>query len=205
MEPPDGTVPGAADWFRRFTARYNGSAGSPLTELGLFYERHRKFEEYGQRSDPGHPEYTDEEWNRVLEILFGELAGDLGLVQAADSEDRTQLAWYLPGVTDRPTVVIRATSEATPAILSHDLAELSRLGSDLSVFLMYPDYPNPAGATTLAGAVRAWTGQIEERLRELHPPREILTLMISAYSFDLPAPWQGFVWKPAARTLEAAK
>jgi hypothetical protein len=173
--------------------------------MGLFYERHRKFVEYGQRSDPGHPEYTDEEWNRVMASLLGDLAGNLGLVQAPDWQGRPQLEWFLPGVTDRPTVVVRDTSEATNTILTHDLAELARLNPELSVFLMYPDYPLPAGAATFEAATRDWSERIERRLAELRPQREVLTLMISAYSFDLPAPWKGFVWNPSSTSLEPVK
>jgi hypothetical protein len=192
----------AAEWYRRFNELYNDSAGSLLTELGLFYERHRKFVEYGQLSDPDNPEYTDEEWNRVMEGLLGKLAGDLGLVQAPDPERPGQLVWYLPGVTDRPTVVIRATSDATNSILTRDLVELSGYGTDLSVFVMYPDYPLPEGSSTYAGATRAWRRRLKHRLAELGLQRELLTLMISAYSFDVPAPWQAFVWNPSSASFK---
>lgn len=191
------------DWFRRFRALYNASAASPLTELGIFYDRHRKFVEYSQRSDPANPEYTDEEWNRVMSTLFGELAGDLGLAQAPDSRGHPRLEWYLPGVTDRPSVVIWGTSEAAPTILTEDLAQLTRSGPDLSVVLMYPDYPYPEGASTYDEAALVWRRRLESRLYELRPGREILTLMISAYSFDLPAPWLGYLWRPSRAALEA--
>lgn len=194
----------AQDWCHRFCERYDAAAGSTLTELGLFYERHGKFMEYGQRSDPDNPEYTDKEWNRVMASFLGQLAGDMGLVQAQDPEGRPQLEWYLPGVPDRPTVVIRSVSEATSAILSQDLVELSLLGSDLTVLLMYPDYPLPEGASTFEGATRTWRAQIAQRLSELRPERETLALMISAYSFELPAPWQGFVWNPNSGALDVA-
>jgi hypothetical protein len=205
VEPRDLRGVGAHEWFRRFCDLYDSSASSLLTEMGLFYDRHRKFEEYGQRSDPSHPEYTNEEWNRVMADLLGELAGNLGLVQAANWAGGAQLEWFLPGVTDKPTVVIRESSDATNAILTHDLSELSRLGPDLSVFLMYPDYPLPEGAGTVEDAVRVWREKLEQRLKEIRPQRQLLTLMISAYSFDLPAPWQGFIWDPKTRTLEATR
>ena len=119
MESVDPVRVGAWEWCRRFCELYNSSASSPLTMLGLFYERHRKFVEYGQRSDPGDPEYTDEEWTRVMATLLGELAGILGLVQAPDREGRPQLEWYLPGVPDKPTVIIRETSdEGRPVTVS---------------------------------------------------------------------------------------
>lgn len=191
------------DWFRRFRALYNASAASPLTELGLFYDRHRKFVQYSQRSDPDNPEYTDEEWNRVMSSLFGELAGDLGLAQASDSQGQPRLEWYLPGVTDRPSVVIWGTSEAAPTILSNDLAQLARAAPELSIVLMYPDYPFPEGASNYDEAALVWRRRLESRLFELRPPTEILTLMISAYSFDLPAPWLGYLWRPSRRALEA--
>ncbi|MFZ0830006.1 MAG: hypothetical protein WCB18_05305 [Thermoplasmata archaeon] len=205
MESRDLARFGAWDWFRRFCELYDSSASSMLTELGLFYDRHRKFSEYGQRSDPGDSQYTDEEWKRVMATMLGELAGNLGLVQAPDWEVRSQLEWFLPGVADKPMVVIRETPDATSAILTRDLAELAGLGSELTVFLMYPDYPLPAGVSTYEGAIRAWRELIEHRLAEILPKREMLALMISAYSFDLPAPWQGFVWNPSTRSLEAAR
>lgn len=192
----------AEEWFRRFRELYNSSAGSLLTELGLFYDRHRKFVEYAQLSDPDSPEYTDEEWNRVMEDLLGTLAREMGLVQAPDRGKEGQLEWYLPGVPDRPTVVIRAASDATNSILTHELVELSRAGTDLSVFLMYPDYPLPEGSSTFEAATGAWRKRLEQRLAELVPQREVLTLMISAYSFDVPAPWQGFVWNPSSASLD---
>jgi hypothetical protein len=194
----------ARDWFRRFCELYDESAQSPLTEMGLFYERHRKFVEFGRRSDPDHPEYTDEEWNRVMAILLAELAGDLGLVQAPDWEGHSQLEWYLPGVTDRPAVVIRGSSDATSSILTSDLTDLARFRTNLSVLLMYPDYPPPEGTSTFDDAANAWKDRIELRLGEIRPAREILTLMISAYSFDVPAPWKGFVWNPTSSSLEPA-
>jgi hypothetical protein len=192
----------AEEWFRRFSELYNNSAGNLLTELGLFYDRHRKFVEYGQLSDPDDPEYTDEEWNRVMEDLFGKLAGELGLVQAPDREPNGQLEWYLPGVPDRPTVLIRAASDASGSILTHDLVELSKAGPYLSVFLMYPDYPLPEGSSTFEAATRVWKRRLEQRLAELGPRRQVLALMISAYSFDVPAPWRGFVWNPSSASLD---
>jgi hypothetical protein len=195
----------AEEWFRRFNELYNASAGSTLTELGLFYDRHRKFVEYGQLSDPKDPEYTDEEWNRVMEDLLGKLAGDLGLVQAVDHEQAGRLEWYLPGVPDRPSVLIRSASDATSSILTHELVELSRARTDLSVFLMYPDYPPPDGSSTFEAATRAWKDRLEQRLIELGPQREVLTLMISAYSFEIPAPWRGFVWKPSSASLDKVR
>jgi hypothetical protein len=195
----------AEEWFRRFSELYNASAGSTLTELGLFYDRHRKFVEYGQLSDPKDPEYTDEEWNRVMEDFLGKLAGDLGLVQAIDHEQTGRLEWYLPGVSDRPTVVIRSASDATSSILTRELVELSRARTDLSVFLMYPDYPPPEGSSTFDAAARAWRHRLEQRLIELRPQRKVLTLMISAYSFDIPAPWLGFVWNPSSASLDQVR
>jgi hypothetical protein len=205
VERPDGIGINAQEWCQRFCELYDASASSLLTELGLFYDRHRKFVEYGQRSDRGNPEYTDDEWNRVMESLLGQFAGDMGLVQTPDPGGRQQFEWFLPGVSDRPTVVIRAASAATNTILSQDLVDLSRTGAHLSVFVMYPDYPPPEGSTTIGGATRAWKSRIEKRLEELRPERELLALMISAYSFDVPAPWQGFVWDPATRSFEAAQ
>ena len=205
LEPHQSTRVTAHDWFRRFTELYDRSASSDLTEMGLFYDRHRKFVEYGQRSDPGHPEYTDEEWNRVMAGLLGELAGTFGLIQAPDWQGDHQLEWYLPGVTDKPTVVIRETSNATPSILNQDLAELAQLAAELSVFVMYPDYPLPPGATTFGAATRAWSDRIALQLSELRPGGEVLALMISAYSFDLPAPWKGYAWNRTAGVLDPLK
>jgi hypothetical protein len=195
----------AVEWYRRFCELYDVSASSPLTELGLFYERHRMYAQYGARSDPDHPEYTDDEWNRVMAGLLGELARQLGLVQASDSSGRPQLEWFLPGVTDQPTVVIRAASEANDSVVSRDLTELSRIGTELSVLLMYPDYPLPRGSSTFAEATAAWRARLQQCLEKIRPHRELLALMISAYSFEVPAPWQGFVWNPSSGSLETTK
>ncbi|MCI4353623.1 MAG: hypothetical protein L3K14_09645 [Thermoplasmata archaeon] len=205
MEPRERTRLHARDWFRGFREMYDSSAGSLLTELGLFYDRHRKFVQFGQRSDPKNPEYTDEEWNRVMTTLFGQMAEGRGLIQAPDREDRPQLVWYLPGVTDRPTVIIRAASDATDAILTRDLPDLSRSGAELAVFLMYPDYPLPEGTSTIDEATSAWESRLSRRLEELQARHEVLTLTISAYSFDLPAPWRAFLWDPDSRSLQEAK
>ena len=195
----------AREWFRGFREMYDSSAGSLLTELGLFYDRHRKFIEFGQRSDPQHPEYSDDEWNRVMTTLFGQMAEDRGLIQTPEAGSPPELEWFLPGVIDRPTVIIRAASEANEVILERDLPKLSKSGAELGVFMMYPDYPLPAGTSTIDEATAAWEARLARRLDELEARQELLMLTISAYSFDLPAPWRGFLWDPSSHTLQEAR
>lgn len=62
------------------------------------------------------------------------------------------------------------------------------MGAELTVFLMYPDYPLPEGTSTIDETTAAWETRLARRLGELQARHEPLTLTISAYSFDLPAP-----------------
>lgn len=102
MEPPKPTRLRAREWFRGCREMYDSSAGSLLTELGLFYDRHRRFIEFGQRSDPTHPEYTDEEWDRVMTTPLGQMAEGRGLIQTPRSKTGPSWSGTFPAsLTDR--------------------------------------------------------------------------------------------------------
>jgi len=200
----DGTPPlSAREWFRRFRERYSRAAESPLTELGLFYDRHRRFLDYEKVSDPNHPEYTDEQWDRVMARFLAGFSGEFGLFQAPDWEGRPSLDWFWPGVTHSAAVTIRSANLATESILTSDLPEAIGSGAQLSVFLMYPDYPNPPGTQGIDDATRVWKRRLERTLAGLRPSREFLLLTISAYAWNIPAPWRGYEWEPKTDRLVA--
>jgi len=191
-------------WLDRFRDQFDVSAMSTYTDLGLFYERHRKFVEYQPMSDPNHPEYTDAEWDRVMGAFLDSLAGEFGMVQAADWEGRPELIWFWPGVPQAPAVTIRAANSASEAIVTEALPQIVRSGAELSVLLMYPDYPHPPGTTSIEEATADWRTRLEVALHGLKANRRFLLLTISAYAWDVPAPWKGFVWNAGAGRLEDA-
>jgi hypothetical protein len=195
----------AREWFRRFRELYDRAADSPLTDLGLFYERHRQFVAYEAMSDPNHPEYTDEEWDRVMAGFLANLSGELGLVQARDWQGDASFEWFWPTDPQHAAVTIHPANHATEAVLRKDLPEVVKLGADLAVVLLYPDYPQPPGAEGIEEATREWRGRFETALRSLRPSRQFLLLTISAFVWDLPAPWRGFVWDPDHSRLEEAR
>jgi len=192
------------EWFRRFREQYSRSAESPLTDLGLFYERHRRFADYEKVSDPTHPEYTDVQWDRVMARFLSGFSGEFGLFQAVDWEGRSGLEWFWPGVSEKAVVMIRPANHATDVILTRDLPEVIASSAELSVLVMYPDYPNPPGTQGIEEATLAWKGRLERVLASLQPSREFLLLTISAYTWDIPAPWKGYVWDPKAGLLVPA-
>ncbi len=204
--PGSGGIPErlAPEWFRRFRERYDLAADSPTTGLGLFYERHRRFAAYETLSDPNHPEYTDAEWDRVMAGFLSALSGEFGLVQARDPQGLASLAWFLPAEPQVAAVAIRFSNLASDQVVSHDLPEVIRTGAGLAVLMMYPDYPSPPGARTPEEATIAWRDRLEASLRSVPPAREFLLLTISAYSWDVPAPWKGFVWNPYRSELDDA-
>jgi hypothetical protein len=201
----DGTPPlTAREWFRRFRERYGRSAESPLTDLGLFYERHRRFVDYYHVSDPSYPEYADEHWDRVMASFLAAFSGEFGLIQAPDWKGGPSIDWFGPGAPEKVAVTIRRANSATDAILTRDLPEVIASSAELSVLVMYPDYPKPPGTQGIDEATLAWKGRMERALASLRPSREFLLLTISAYAWDLPPPWKGYVWVPQRSRLEEA-
>jgi hypothetical protein len=194
----------AQEWFRRFREEYSRAAESPLTALGLFYDRHRRFADFQKVSDPSHPEYTDEQWDRVMADFLASLSGDLGLFQPTDWEGRPNFEWFWPSEPQRAAVTIRPVNNATNTILTQDVPEIISSNAELSVLVMYPDYPNPPGTEGIEEATRAWSRNVELVLHSLRPSREFLLMTISAYSWDLPAPWKGYVWNSRSARLEEA-
>lgn len=192
----------ARQWYSRFREQFDAAASSGYTDLGLFYERHRKFVEYQHLSDPDHPEYTDAEWDRVMGGFLRSLAGEFGLVQAPDWEGGPEVIWFLPGVPQAPVVTIRAANSATDAVVSEALPQVVRSGAELAVLMMYPDYPCPPGTASIDDATTSWRARLEHELQHLGHSRGFLLLTISAYAWDLPAPWKGFVWNARSGRLE---
>jgi hypothetical protein len=192
----------ARTWLDRFREQYDAAAGSQFTELGLFYERHRKFIQYQRMSDPDHPEYSDAEWDRVMGSFLLGLAREFGLVQAPGGQGQHELSWFWPGVPQAPAATIRAANNATDSILTEDLPQVVRSGAELSVLVMYPDYPHPPGTDSIDDATTAWRSRVESELLRLGLDRGFLLLTISAYAWDVPAPWKGFVWNPQLGVLE---
>jgi hypothetical protein len=195
----------AQDWLRAFRDRYDRAAESTLTDLGLFYDRHRRFVEFEKLSDPHHPEYTDEEWDRVMALFLSELSSEFGLVQARDWETGENLDWFRPTEPQQPAVAIRPANHAGAGVVDRDLPQVVSSGAELAVLLLYPDYPSPPGARSIDEATREWKARLERALQRLRPSREFLLLTISAFSWDLPAPWKGFLWNPGRATLEEVR
>lgn len=191
----------AREWLTRFRTQFDEAAGDLRTGLGLFYERHRRFVIGSFPTDPDHPEYTDDEWNRTFATFLASLARDFGLVQAPGWTDLPQLMWFWHGVPDRPAVVIREVNVAADSIVEQDVPSMVETGALLTVLVIYPDYPSPAGAVSVEQATERWRARVEQRLARLRVQNEFLLTTISAYSWDVPAPWKGYVWQPGAQMM----
>jgi hypothetical protein len=121
------------------------------------------------------------------------ILGEFVLFQAPDWEGRPSLDWFWPGVPQKAAVTIRPANLATDGILTRDLPEVVASSAELSVLVMYPDYPNPPGTQGIEEATDAWKDRLERALALLQPSRGFLLLTISAFAWDVPAPWKGHV------------
>jgi hypothetical protein len=193
----------AREWLSRFRSQFDEAAADLRTGLGLFYDRHHRFVTGSTPADPDHPEYTDDEWNRTFAIFLSSLAREFGLVQAPGWTDLPQLMWFWHGVPDRPAVVIREVNVAADSVVEHDVPSMVETGALLSVLVIYPDYPPPAGVSSVEEATERWRARVEQELSRLGVRNEFLLTTISAYSWDLPAPWKGFAWQPEAQSMSA--
>ena len=191
----------AKEWLARFRAQFDEAAGDPRTALGLFYDRHRRFVVGPGNAPPSRPEYTYEEWNRTFAAFLASLARDFGLVQASGGTDLAQLMWFWHGVPDRPAVAIRESKVATDSIVKQDLPSVVKSGALLTVLVIYPDFPSPLGTASVDEATEQWRARIGEELARLGQTREFLLTTISAFDWDLPAPWKGFAWHPSERSM----
>jgi hypothetical protein len=197
--PPD--VIYAKEWLARFRAQFDEAANDPRTALGLFYERHRRFTAWPGILPPSRPEYTYEEWNRTFAAFLATLARDFGLVQAPGWTDVPQLMWFWHGIPDRPAVAIREVKVAAESVVDHDIPSVVNSGALLTVLVIYPDYPAPQGASSVEDATERWRERVGEQLAHLGLTREFLLTTISAFDWDLPAPWKGFAWHPSERSM----
>jgi hypothetical protein len=195
-------APDAREWFNRFRARYDTIASDPATRLGLFYERHRHFLVLVEPSRSDMVEYTNREWTKIMVGFLSQLAVEFGFNQTVTSDDQRHLAWFRPSVGGKRAVEIVQEDHATEAIVSSALPALVAAGSDLSVLMMYPDYPMPPGTEDLAGATEAWRVKVEATLARLRPPHPFLLLTIGANSWDIPARWHAFDWNPSDARLD---
>jgi len=192
----------AAEWLSRFRALYDAEAEDPRTSLGLFYERHRRFVAAPNGGGPNRPEYTYEEWNRAFAAFLGSLARDFGLVQTEDWTNEPQLIWIWHGRPERPAVTIREAKVATDSVVREDLPSVVGSGALLTVLVLYPDFPAPAGVVTFDEAIEHWRGRVGQELSNLGMGGEFLLTAISAFDWGLPAPWRGYAWHPVERAMK---
>lgn len=191
----------ATEWLSRFRSRFDEEAGDPRTALGLFYERHRRFVTSPGHPPPGRPEYTYEEWNRTFATFLASLARDFGLVQSAGWTDVPQLMWFWHGLPNRPAVTIREVKVAGDAIVREEVPSLVKSGALLTVLVIYPDYPAPPGTRSVEEATEHWRTKVGNELSHLGVNREFLLTTISAFNWEIPAPWKGFAWRPGDRSM----
>ena len=200
-ELPAGDPIYAKEWLARFRSRFDDEASDPRTALGLFYERHRRFVAAPGGPQGPAPQYTYEEWNRAFAAFLASLARDFGLVQALGWTDVPQLMWFWHGVPDRPAVAIREVKVAGDAVVRQEVPSVVKAGALLTVLVLYPDAPLPAGATTVDEATESWKEKVAEELSRLGVTQEFLLATISALDWEVPAPWRGFAWQPRERAM----
>jgi hypothetical protein len=191
----------AREWLARFRSLYDEAASDPQTALGLFYDRHRRFVAGPGGEPPSRPTYTYEEWNRTLTAFLGGLAREFGLVQTEGWTEVPQLMWYWNGVPDAPAVAIREVNVAGESVVQQDVPSVVRSGALLSVLILYPDFPRPYGTSSMVEANEHWRGRITMELDRLDLDREFLLATISAFDWELPAPWNGFEWRSRERSM----
>ncbi len=194
--------PSPANWFRRFRRRYDEAASDPVAELGVFYERHRNFVYFHAPPDSHRIEYTDVEWSQVMSIFLSRLAREFGLYQTWGWDGDLGLAWLRPGATWQLSTVIEQADEARGNLVAEKLQKLLASSAELSVLLLYPDYPLPDGAGSVGEATETWRMRVEATLARHSPKREFLLVAISSNAWAIPAPWNGFVWNPRTRALD---
>ena len=200
---PEGSSLYAREWLVRFRAQFDEMASDPRTALGLFYERHRRFVSVPGESPLSRSEYTYEEWNRTFAAFLAALARDFGLVQAETWAEVPQLMWYWHGLADRPAVAIREVKVAGEGVVREEVPSVVKAGALLTVLVMYPDFPSLQGACSVEEATDRWRERVGEELAHLGLAREFLLTTISAFDWEIPAPWKGFVWRPQERSMEA--
>ena len=192
----------AKEWLARFRAQFDEAAADPRTALGLFYERHRRFLAAPGSESGDQTEYTFREWNRAFATFLASLARDFGLVQATGWTDVPQLMWFWHGVPTQPAVAIREVKVAGDSTVVQDLPSVVRAGALLSVLVLYPDYPVLPEPNTIEVATEQWRKTVADELARLGMTREFLLATISAFDWDVPAPWKAFAWQPQAHSMD---
>lgn len=191
----------AQEWLSRFRALFDEAASDPRTALGLFYERQRRFVAVSGGHLGGPPEYSYEEWNRTFAAFLATLARDFGLVQATGWTDAPQLMWFWNGLPDRPAVTIREVKVAGDAIVRQEIPSVVKSDALLTVLVIYPDFPALRDGRSIEEATELWRTKVAEELARLGVTREFLLATISAFDWEIPAPWKGFAWRPSDRSM----
>jgi len=186
----------AREWLTRFRSQFDEEAGDPRTALGLFYERRRRYVAVPGYSAGSATEYSYEEWNRTFATFLASLAREFGLVQAAGWTDVPQLMWFWHGVPDPPAVTIREVKVAGDAIVQQEIPSVVKSGALLTVLVMYPDSPPPSDSSSVDSETERWRAKVADELARVGLTREFLLTTISAFDWEIPAPWKGFAWCP---------
>ena len=197
----DSGGPTAREWLKKFLDGYDEAVADPVTELGLFYERHRNYVRYEWRLDQQRVEYSDDERRQALAELLGRLAREYGYYQLTDWNGRPDVAWLSPTSTWQLALLVTQANNVDETIGGSALSAAVNSRAALSVLIIYPDYPLPEGASTLEEATSTWRSHIEQALQKSPPDGEFVLLTISANSWELPSTWVGFVWDGSERTL----
>ena len=150
-------------------------------------------------SPPSRPEYTYEEWNLTFAAFLDSLARDFGLVQATGGTDLPQLMWFWHAFRTRRS---RSGRSKRPPIRSWNTTfPRSSSPGSLTVLVIYPGLSGSPRDLLGGRSDRALAGARREELARLGVQREFLLTTISAFDWEIPAPWKGFAWHPSERSM----
>ncbi|MCI4318691.1 MAG: hypothetical protein L3K23_00970 [Thermoplasmata archaeon] len=197
--PPESLAP--TDWFARFRERYDLAASDPTTELGVFYDRHVRFEQGPHSETEVFGEYTTAEWNAIMTGLMGDLAREYGFYQTTDPSPRQDVLWFRPVEPMTLAAMIVQEDQATEAVAELEIPHVLSGGAELGVLVLYPDYPMPQGARDLDEATELWKHRVEAELARHRPDRDFLLLTLGTNSWDLPSRWRGYAWDTSTHRL----
>ena len=74
-------------------------------------------------------------------------------------------------------------------------------GALLTVLVIYPDFPTPEGTRSVEDATELWKERVGAELDRIGLTREFLLATMSAFDWEIPAPWKGFAWRPYERSM----
>ena len=198
--PPETLSP--AEWFARFRQRFDLAASDPVTELGVFYDRHIRVERGPSSETELRSEYATTEWNSIMSGLLGELARDYGFYQTTDPSSRQDLLWFRPVEPMSLAAMIVQEDQATEAVTELEVPHVVSGAAELGVLVLYPDHPMPDGARDLEEATEVWKRKVESELAQRPPSRDFLLLTLGTNSWELPSLWRGFAWDGSAHRLQ---